>query len=403
MSVSDTHRRAFMLGACCAGWGLTAAAPGAFAAIDPSLMTPTLAPNFKPVDKDEKGFWQAVNDIEEDVKRSNFLLHDEKLNSYISGLCCNLARDFCPDMRVYIVRTPYFNASMYPTGMMQVWTGLLLRMKSEAQLAAVLGHEIGHYLRRHQIAQYRSVRKKTSGYAFLAAPLAIATGGIGNLVAEMALISSIYGFSREHEREADAFGLQLMERDGLDPREASRVWQQLIKEREETFKARGRKKPSEPILFATHPAPAERMTDLSAAADALAKKSGKKYEDGRDRYLDVIKPWRPQFLADQIKLNDFGASLFLIDSLTGEGWDGDLFFQKGELYRIRDAAGDLTQALVWYDTAIAQAGAPADAWRGKGMALLKLGKKEEGKTALRTYLDLKPDAPDRSMIEFNFQ
>lgn len=138
MRHADASRRAFMLGACCTGWGVTAGAPGAFAAIDPSVMTPTLAPNFKPVDTDEKGFWQAVKDIEEDIKRSNFLLHDEKLNSYISGLCCNLAKDFCPDMRVYIVRTPYFNASMYSTGMMQVWTGLLLRMKSEAQLAVCL-------------------------------------------------------------------------------------------------------------------------------------------------------------------------------------------------------------------------------------------------------------------------
>lgn len=156
-------------------------------------------------------------------------------------------------------------------------------------------------------------------------------------------------------------------------------------------------------MFATHPAPAERMTDLSAAADAMAKKSGRKYEDGRDRYLEVIRPWRPQFLADQIKLNDFGASMFLIDSLTGEGWDGDLFFQKGELFRIRTAAGDLDQALSWYDKALAQTSPPADVWRSKGMVLLKLGKKDEGKTALRKYLDLRPDAPDRGMIEFNFQ
>jgi beta-barrel assembly-enhancing protease len=396
MNTSVSSRRAFILGACCAGWSLT---DDARAAIDPATMKPTLAPKFNPVDSDEKGFWHAVREIEEDVKRSNFLLRDEKLNRYITDLCCSLAKDFCPDMRVYIVRTPYFNASMYPTGMMQVWTGLLLRMKSEAQLAAVLGHEIGHYLRRHQIEQFRSIRKKTSGYAFLAAPLAIATGGIGNLVAEMALIGSVYGFSREHEREADAFGLQLMERNGLDPREASRVWQQLIKERDATFKARGRKKPSEPLIFASHPAPADRMVDLAAVAEAMAKQSGLKYDDGRDRYLEVIRPWRAEFLADQIKLNDFGASTFLIDSLIGEGWDGDLFFQKGELFRMRNGKGDMDQALVFYDKALAQSAAPASAWRSKGLVLLKRGNKEEAKLALKKYLELIPAAPDRSMIE----
>jgi predicted Zn-dependent protease len=403
MSVDETSRRAFMLGAGCAGWGLTGGLHSALAAVDPETVKADLIPGFKPQENDERGFWHEVSKIEDDVKKSNFLIRDGRLNNYISTLCCSLAKDFCPDIRVYLIRTPYFNASMYPTGMMQVWTGLLLRMKSESQLSAVLGHEIGHYLRRHMIAQYRSIRAKTSGYAFLAAPLAIATGGLGNLAVEMALLGSIYGFSREHEREADAFGLQLMDRRGLEPREASKVWAQLLKEREETFKARGRKKPADPVFFATHPAPAERMADLAAAAEALAKKSGKPYEDGRDRYVEVIRPWRPIFLADQIKLNDFGASMFLIESLTGEGWDGDLYFQKGELYRIRNSAGDLDQALIWYDKALAQTEAPADSWRSKGLVLLKLGKKDEAKTAFRKYLDLKPDAPDRGMLEFYLQ
>ena len=54
-----------------------------------------------------------------------------------------------------LVRTPYFNASMAPNGMMQVWSGLLLRVDNEAQLAAVLGHEIGHYLARHSVERLR--------------------------------------------------------------------------------------------------------------------------------------------------------------------------------------------------------------------------------------------------------
>jgi beta-barrel assembly-enhancing protease len=399
----DASRRAFMLGAGCAGWGLTGGLHSALAAIDPATMKADLAPGYKPVDKDEKGFWQQVVELEEDVKRSNFRMTDKPLNDYMTSLCCSLSRDFCPDMRVYIIRTPYFNASMYPNGMMQVWTGLLLRVKSEAQLSAVIGHEIGHYLRRHMIAQYRSIRSKTSGYMFLAPVLAVATGGLANVAAEFALLGSIFSFSREHEREADMFGLQLMERSGLEPREASKVWDQLLKERDAKFKARNVKKPPEPVFFATHPAPADRMADLAAAAEKLVKKSGKSYDEGRDRFIDIIKPYRPQFLADQIKLNDFGGSLFLVDSLIGEGWDGDVFFQKGELYRMRHAAGDLVEAMSWYDKALAIADAPADAWRGKGLVLLKLDKKEEGKTALKKYLELKPSAVDRAMIEHSLQ
>src|SRR3546814_15342811 len=69
------------------------------------------------------------------------------------------------------MRTPYFNASMAPNGMMKVWSGLLLRVNDEAQLAAILGHEMGHYMQRHTLARMRDMRSKAAIGAFL--------GGLG--------------------------------------------------------------------------------------------------------------------------------------------------------------------------------------------------------------------------------
>lgn len=71
------------------------------------------------------------------LRRSPFRLRDATLETYLSELACKLAGEHCPDMRVYPLRAPYFNASMAPNGMMQVWSGLLLRVENEAQLAAV--------------------------------------------------------------------------------------------------------------------------------------------------------------------------------------------------------------------------------------------------------------------------
>jgi beta-barrel assembly-enhancing protease len=409
-NVSPETRRAFMIGAGCAGWSLTGGMHAALAAVDPKSMVPKLmpelTPGFTPADKDEKGIWYQVAQVEEDLKNSNFIIRDAVLNEYLKNLVCSLSDGYCSDTRVYVVRTPYFNASMYPNGMMQVWSGLLLRMRSEAQLAAVLGHEMGHYLRRHTIKQWRSVREKTSIYSFLSLPLAIATAGIGNAVAELALIASIYGYSRDFEREADAYGLQLMDGQNLDPREASKVWGQLIAERDETFKARKTKKPSEPILFATHPAPKERMVQLAAFGDDMVKQAmanGKKYELGQERFSKIMQPWRGHFMSDQIKLNDFGGSIYLIDSLIGGDWDGELTYYKAETHRLRGEPGDMDAAIAYYQKAISLGDVPAELYRGLGYLHFKQNNKDAGKAALQKYLSLKPDAVDRAMVEFSIK
>ena len=87
---------------------------------------------------DEGGLWGIMDREERNLRRSPFLIRDRKLNDYVQGIACRLAGDHCPDVRVYLVNTPLFNASMAPNGMMQVWSGLLLRVENEAQLAAVI-------------------------------------------------------------------------------------------------------------------------------------------------------------------------------------------------------------------------------------------------------------------------
>jgi beta-barrel assembly-enhancing protease len=401
--ISPNTRRAFLMGAGCAGWSLTGGLHGALAAVDPRTIAPSLTPHYKPSDRDERGLWMQIEQVEADVKKSNFLLRDAALNTYLTDLCCKLAGDFCPDVRVYALRTPYFNASMYPNGMMQIWSGLLLRAQNEAQLAAVLGHEIGHYLRQHSLKRWREIRGKTSMYSFLSIPLAIATAGLGNIAAEMALIGSLLANSREDEREADIFGLKLMEQSGLSPQQASRIWKQLIDERDATAKAQGKKKArAEPIFFATHPQSAERMLDLAAAAATISQ-TGKTYDNGQDRYSAIVGPHRIGFFDDQLKLEDFGGTEFLLNQLAQGGWTAELQYFKGELFRQRNQGTDLTTAADAYRAAIALPNPPRESYRGLGYALLKLRDQDGARAAFKTYLERRPDAPDRAMIEFNLQ
>ena len=116
---------------------------------------------------DEGGLWSLMDREETRLRRSPFSLRDPRLRDYVQDIACRLAGEHCPDVRVYLVQTPLFNASMAPNGMMQVWTGLMLRVDNEAQLAAVLGHEIGHYLSRHSLERLRDVKSRAAFGQFL--------------------------------------------------------------------------------------------------------------------------------------------------------------------------------------------------------------------------------------------
>jgi len=173
---------------------------------------------------DEGGLWSLMDREESRLRRSPFLIRDAALRDYLQGVACKLAGAHCADVRVYPLRTPFFNASMAPNGMMQIWSGLLLRADNEAQLAAVLGHEIGHYLQRHTLDRLRDAKARSAFGTFLA------VFGVVGMIGQLATLASAFAFTRDQEREADAIGLTLMRDAGYDPREASKVWENLMAE-----------------------------------------------------------------------------------------------------------------------------------------------------------------------------
>jgi predicted Zn-dependent protease len=285
---------------------------------------------------------------------------------------------------------------------MVVFSGLLLRMRDEAQLAGVIAHEAGHFLRRHQVRMWRDLKRKTNAFAFLAVGAGVggaATGVYaGDLVrfAQLGTILSLYAYSRELEAEADAMGLRQIAETGYDPAAMPETWQQLIEEIEASAEMR-RKRPKRGYsLLATHPAPEQRMVDLRASAREVTTPSNR--DRGRDRYLKAIGAHRKTLLDDQVKLNDPGASLYILRNLSKDGWNGLLRYYEGEVWRLRGAKGDSALAGQSYAAAIAFPDAPPEAWRAHGYQLLRDGRRDEGKAALNRYLALAPQAPDAPMV-----
>jgi predicted Zn-dependent protease len=328
---------------------------------------------------------------EAEIRESRFLIRRPEVTGYVGDVACRLLASHCRDVRAYVVRTPLFNASMAPNGMMQVWTGLLLRCRDEAQFAAIVGHEMGHYLRRHGIERWRDVRSKADVSAFLTLGLGAAGLGVVGMMTQLALVASIFAFTRDQEREADVVGLNLVAGAGYPPVAAAEVWEQLIAELEASTAEQ-----SVNVFFATHPAPEERLGSLRALAAGRGDAQG---DRGRERYRSRLAAIRPMLLRDEVALRQYGRSEVVLDLLLRDAPDdGLLWFAKGEIYRLRADAGDAERALAAYESALAGLGAPPETHRSIGMVQLRAGRPEAARQAFERYLALKPDASDREAI-----
>lgn len=376
-------RTIFLFAVC--GTGLIACATAPVADIQPGE---------KPaIDTDEAGLWMYMDKAESNLKSSGRIVTDEQLNSYVAGIICKLTPDQCPHMRFYIVETPDFNASMAPNGFMQIWTGLLLRSQNEDQLAYVLGHEIGHYNRRHSLQQWRRTKNTTTGLAVFQLLTAGAGIGVAGDIAYIVGIAGLMAYSRDMEREADDIGFDLMLAAGYDPREAPKIWRNLIEEKE----AAGDSMPS--IFFASHPSTSERMDTLEKRAQA-AFESSPDAAPSREPYLDMIAPFRGEWLHDELQKRDFSATQVVLDHLFVENKNpGELYFYQGELYRRRGDESDKEKAITAYETALKQEAFPPETYRSLGLIFWKSSRMDSARDAFQNYLAASPGAHDAPMIE----
>lgn len=364
------------------------------------VLPPPYAGAYQPQGVDEIGLWREMDEDERVLAQSDLVIRDEALNAYVRKVLCDtVGQDRCGAVRIYVVRIPVFNASMAPNGTMQVFSGMLLRVRSEAELASVLGHEFGHFEARHSLNEFKVRRSGGDVLAWAGvlanlAPSYDTWRSYQNL--QLTVLGQYFRYGRNQEREADRLGIAYLNSSTLRPQAAARVWRSLIEEATDSARAKGLKKPRlDAIAFNdTHPPDAERAAYLAE----FARPDAAERDDGAERYRAALAPWLGTFLDDQVKLNDFGASEYLIQALADGGWTAQLHHARGELYRMRGAPRDLVNAAQFYADAIALDPALAEAHRGLGLSLLKTGQTGPGQDALRQYLALKPDAPDARLI-----
>jgi len=357
---------------------------------------PPYTQGYQPHSVDERGMWMEADEIERRLRDSPLVVRDEALNSYVRGvLCRTVGEDRCKTVRIYVLEVPAFNAQMAPNGAMTVWSGLLLRARSEAELGAVLGHEFAHFELRHSLRGFKQRRTASDVVAWVSV-----LGGLANTntsLLQLALLGSMFRFDREQERAADLLALQYLDSSPYPSKAASELWQHVMEEADATAVGR-RQKPKQRYsagFFDTHPTELNRALYLGAEA----AKSGHGGDPAVAPYRAAMASHLPLFLKGQVGLNDFGGSEYLLTQLakTG-GWTGDLFFARGELYRLRGNPRDLVAAVQFYGDALKAGYSAPEAHRNLGLSLLRSGQATDGRSALTEYLRLKPDASDAKTI-----
>ena len=334
---------------------------------------------------DEGGLWAMMDREEVRLRRSPFAIRDQQLREYIQGIACRLAGEHCPDVRVYLFQTPFFNANMAPNGMMQVWTGLMLRVDNEAQIATVLGHEIGHYLQRHSLERLRDAKSRSAFGQFMG------LFGIVGAIGQLAVVASAYAYTRDQEREADEIGVTLMRRAGYDVAEASKVWENLFLE----IKARPNYDSATFPMFATHPGVEERQETLKKLAEAAP--GGVTNEEA---WREKTKPFRREWLADEVKRGQYEESIALLTRMIARTpSQADVVFARGEVYRLRAKDRDLDAAFADYQAAVAIGGEPPETHRGLAIIYRNRNQLPQARASFERYMQAAPNAPDLLMIK----
>ena len=228
---------------------------------------------------------------------------NSKMNKYVRSvgnkLTANVHRTDMP-YSFRCVNATYINAYAFPGGSIALTRGILLELDNEAELAALIGHELGHVNARHS-AQQMSKGNLTSlvvgGLAMAAGSKSDSAGAIAQQLGMLSQGMLLSYYSRDNEREADSLGNEYMVKAGY----SSKGFVGLMNMLNSMHK---QKTSAAQVLFLTHPMSSERY-DTAVNKNNNQYKYSKNYPQNRDRYMDNISSIRKmKYSIEQMQAGD---------------------------------------------------------------------------------------------------
>jgi len=385
--------------------------------------------------------------VDKQFERNGLVLSDAAGNAFLNRIGQSLIPKGLDLERVTwrfrALRDPQPNAFALPNGSIYVTTGLITLIDNESQLAAIIAHELTHVMRRHTYLQNRSNRKKFLTMNVMSAigayaPLSVvgAVIMIVTTVAPFIMIATMYGYSRDLEREADLKGVDMMISAEYPPEEMVQVMKLLDKDLEgDNIR----------LFYNDHPALDERIKYLSGYLGARADKVTGQMELNRERaaYFRNMLPVMRHNIQLSINGGRFRSAVYLAQRLVDYQPDSENLFWLAEAYRNlgprslqlteremtnsakKDAAKKREKRTIeeeerdllatpagkenWerhqqkaeelYVRALATENPAPASHRGLGMLYEKLGRANDAVAEYQKYIELSSSASDRERIQ----
>jgi predicted Zn-dependent protease len=251
---------------------------------------------------DEAAEIRAGQEADQQVREEYGVYENAALQAYVNEVGQKLAaQSHRANLKwsFTVVDSPEINAFALPGGYVYITRGLMAYLNSEAELAGVLGHEIGHVTARH--ASQRATRAQTAGIGVLAASVLGAVlesrygvGGLGEMAQQGAgaiAQTNILSYGREQELQSDELGAEYLHRTRQDPSIMYNVLN-VLKQNDvftaDQQRAAGKQVNRMPTYLSSHPSNEQRLQEITRIA-AKYKSQNVPYADpGRQRYLQAI-------------------------------------------------------------------------------------------------------------------
>ena len=291
------------------------------------------------------------------IEKSRKIYRDIELEVYLLEIIAKLQRDTHPKVpfRIRLIRDPYLDAFAFPDGTIHIHTGILARLDNEAQVAALLAHEMSHCLHRHS--------------------LKITRGRIRTL-----------------ETEADLAGFELMTKAGYDPVEALGLYEHLKNELETEEYV-------EPLWSGTHPKLRKRIESCIRFRHLLPPIHGLR-PTNEAVYLEKTRRLILDTADLDLKAGRYERACKGVEKyMKIEPTAAEAFFLLGEIFRQRGESGDHERAKASYRKAIALNPVDASSHRSMGMLYFKEGAWQLARKSFESCLTLAPNASDRAYVQ----
>ena len=347
--------------------------------------------------KDEKILWHQALEEQRVIDNSGWLYRNAEVETYLNTVAAKLkAFTDSPDIffRIKIINDPNLNAFAYPNGVIYVHTGVLARMDNEAQLAALLAHEMTHCTHRHSLrvlngrngpAYNKAAAQQSSDNVSMFRDLARILGVNGSMAA-------VTGYSREFEAEADRVGLDLITKAGYDPRQALNLFEHLRQEIEN----QGIK---EPFFFGTHPSVQQRIENANRwlANEYSGKNTGLIRAEIFQSRLDKLVLDNARL---DLRIGRFDTARKNLEMyLHRHHDDAGAHYLLGEIFRQQGRRHDNKTAIEHYQQAIDLDPSFPEPHKAMGLMHYKQGERRLARKFFESCLLLSPNAPDKAYIQ----